>query len=72
MAAWIQLASVETPDSSACVVLGTTHERYAKANDGTPALCSSLQVAHWQCWLMMATLYISTDQGYFLCLCLGL
>ena len=42
MAAWVQLASVETPDSTVCVVLGTRHERYVKANDGTPASCSSI------------------------------
>lgn len=28
MAAWVQIASVQTPDSSVCVVIGTVHSRY--------------------------------------------
>lgn len=27
MAAWVQVASVETPDSSVCVMVGTVHGR---------------------------------------------
>lgn len=56
MAAWVQLASVETPDSSVCVVLGTLHERYAtaKRRHASPLvfLFDSLQVAQQ---FMMAT-----------------
>lgn len=71
MAAWVQLASVETPDSSACVVLGTLHERYARASDRTPIWCSSL-IRSWLHKLAYDNNAISTYQGSVLCRCLCL
>ncbi|CAM9858736.1 unnamed protein product, partial [Ectocarpus sp. 4 AP-2014] len=40
MAAWLQVASVETPDSSVCVVVGTVHSRFMfNVGEGTQRLC---------------------------------
>lgn len=53
MAAWVQIASVETPDSSVCVVVGTVHSRYVHLGQGQRkrqalSCCGCLKLAQQQ------------------------